>query len=348
MSQNCIHALAVTTCVMFWGVQAATAQSDSMPARRPQQLALGDSSLSYPSLTLSEVIAARTRRQPDCRLGHRRRASRSGGQAHGVGRVHSHGHCDVSGYPHRRVRGAGAPVSAAVAERSRAARPSASPRRSTSSPADGAERTRRWPAPTCARRARRSSPRATRSRSSAQQAFYEVIRATDLVRVARAAWRKPNSFCDSPTSMFRAGTVTRSDLLRAQLQSTTMQEQLLAATDTLRHGVVRSGLARGCRRAGGRPCGQRLRSHPPALRSTTAPSSASRPRHRQASLSRMRVAGATAAALRAARTQYVPTDQRECRTQLGGELLRWHWWRARPGWTVTVGTSYPRVQRLPA
>lgn len=68
---------------------------------------------------------------------------------------------------------------------------------------------------------------------SAQQGFYEVIRARDLVEVARAGLAEANQLLKFTTSMFRAGTVTRSDLLRAQLQSTTMQEQLLAATDTL-------------------------------------------------------------------------------------------------------------------
>jgi outer membrane protein TolC len=68
---------------------------------------------------------------------------------------------------------------------------------------------------------------------SAQQEFYEVVRASELVGVARSGLAEADQLLRFTTSMFRAGTVTRSDLLRAQLQSTTMQEQLLAATDTL-------------------------------------------------------------------------------------------------------------------
>jgi outer membrane protein TolC len=141
------------------------------------------------------------------------------------------------------------------------------------------------------------------------------------------------------TSMFRAGTVMRSDLLRAQLQSTTMQEQLLAATDTL----VAASYALGWIVGVDGPVGVRADSASEAIRPLALDDS---------SIVRLAVeaspsvavgedaAAATKAALRAARTQYVPTvsasgarNWANSPTVVTGA--------PRPGWTVAVFTSYP-------
>jgi outer membrane protein len=174
---------------------------------------------------------------------------------------------------------------------------------------------------------------------SAQQGFYEVVRSSDLVQVARAGLAEADQLLKFTTSMFRAGTVMRSDLLRAQLQSTTMQEQLLAATDTL----VAASYALGWLVGVDGPVGVRADSASEAIRPLALDDS---------SIVRLAVeaspsvavgedaAAATKAALRAARTQYVPTvsasgarNWANSPTVVTGA--------PRPGWTVAVFTSYP-------
>lgn len=173
----------------------------------------------------------------------------------------------------------------------------------------------------------------------AQQAFYGVIRATDLVQVAQAGLVEANQLLRFTTDMFRAGTVTRSDLLRAQLQSTTLQQQLLAARDTLFTAVYTLGWIAGVDGA----VGARTDSASEAIRPLALDDSTIVRLAVESSPS-VAVADAFAAAtresLRAARTLYVPTI-----TANAGRN-----WAAsspvapgavQPGWTVTVGTSFP-------
>jgi outer membrane protein TolC len=174
---------------------------------------------------------------------------------------------------------------------------------------------------------------------SAQLGFYEVIRATDLVQVARGGLAEADQLLKFTTSMFRAGTVTRSDLLRAQLQSTTMQEQLLAATDTL----VAASYALGWLAGADGPVGVRADSASQAIRALALDDSSIVRLAVEASPSVAvadDVAAATKAALRAARTLYVPTvsasgarNWANSSTVVSGA--------PRPGWTVIVGTSFP-------
>jgi outer membrane protein TolC len=174
---------------------------------------------------------------------------------------------------------------------------------------------------------------------SAQLGFYEVIRATDLVQVARAGLAEADQLLRFTTSMFRAGTVTRSDLLRAQLQSTTMQEQLLAATDTLVTASYALGWIVGVDGAVGvRPDSASESIRPLALDDSTIVRLAVETSPSVAVAED--IAAATKAGLRAARTQYVPTvsasgarNWANSSTVVTGA--------ARPGWTVTVGTSFP-------
>jgi EmrB/QacA subfamily drug resistance transporter len=174
---------------------------------------------------------------------------------------------------------------------------------------------------------------------SAQLGFYEVIRATDLVQVARAGLAEADQLLRFTTSMFRAGTVTRSDLLRAQLQSTTMQEQLLAATDTLVAASYALGWIVGVDGAVGvRPDSTSESIRPLALDDSTIVRLAVETSPSVAVAED--IAAATKAGLRAARTQYIPTvsasggrNWANSSTVVTGA--------ARPGWTVTVGTSFP-------
>jgi outer membrane protein len=174
---------------------------------------------------------------------------------------------------------------------------------------------------------------------AAQQGFFEVVRATDLVRVARAALAEANQLLRYTGDMFRAGTAMKSDFLRAQLQSTTMQEQLLAATDTLVTATYTLGWIAGT----DGPVGARDDSATEAIRPLVLDDSA---------IVRLAVeaspgvavandaAAATSAALRAARTQYVPTISASAGRNWAGSSTVVSG-APRPGWTVTVGTSYP-------
>ena len=77
---------------------------------------------------------------------------------------------------------------------------------------------------------------------SAQSAFYGVLRASDLVDVARASVDQAQQGLRYAQDRVRAEhTATRSDELRAQLQVTTSRLQLVAALDTLQTAAYALG-----------------------------------------------------------------------------------------------------------
>jgi outer membrane protein len=174
---------------------------------------------------------------------------------------------------------------------------------------------------------------------SAQQGFFEWIRAAGLVRVARGALAEANQLLRYTGDMFRAGTAMKSDYLRAQLQSTTMQEQLLAATDTL----VTAAYALGWIAGVDGPVGARDDSATEAIRPLALDDSAIVRLAVEASPSvavAEDIAAASNAGLRAARTQYVPTISANAgRNWAASQTVVTG--APRPGWTVVVGTSYP-------
>jgi outer membrane protein TolC len=139
--------------------------------------------------------------------------------------------------------------------------------------------------------------------------------------------------------MFRAGTAMKSDLLRAQLQSTTMQEQLLAATDTLVTAAYALGWIAGL----DGPAGAVDDSAIEAIRALALDDSAIVRLAVEASPSvavAEDVSAAANAGLRAARTQYVPTITANAgRNWAGSQTVVTG--APRPGWTVVLGTSYP-------
>jgi outer membrane protein TolC len=179
------------------------------------------------------------------------------------------------------------------------------------------------------------------ARLSVTQAFYEVVRATEIVRVAREALEQAELLLRYTQDMFRAGTVMRSDLLRAELQVTTTQEQLLATSDTLVAATYALGWLAGV----DGPAGALEDSDSQALRPLALDDSVI---IRFAADASPAVAAAEAAAasneaaLRLALTQYFPTitaaagynwvvnDPKVARVTKG-----------RPGWSFILGTSYP-------
>jgi outer membrane protein TolC len=170
-----------------------------------------------------------------------------------------------------------------------------------------------------------------------QRAFYDNLRANDLVDVARARVAQGMRGLRYAQARIRAGTTTKSDELRARLELTSGQQQLVAALDTLQTTAYSLGRLVG---ANG-PIGAK-RSETEAPRALALNDSAivhlaiqSSPAVRAANASEE----ATRALTRSARATYVP----------GLRVTGGYNWAnqtpvvgaVRPGWSVALGTSYP-------
>ncbi|HZX67553.1 MAG TPA: TolC family protein, partial [Candidatus Elarobacter sp.] len=171
----------------------------------------------------------------------------------------------------------------------------------------------------------------------AQSAFYETLRTSDLVDVARATVAQAQQGLRYAEDRMRAGTATRSDLLRAQLQVTTGRQELVAALDTLQTAAYALGRIVG---ADGPVGGRR----PPSLEPRVLALGDS-------DIVRMAVDASPAvqaaraqersdlASLRATRTQYVPDVKLSAGYNWANQstLIQ----AVRPGWNVILGTTYP-------
>jgi outer membrane protein len=179
----------------------------------------------------------------------------------------------------------------------------------------------------------------------AQEAFYEAIRATEIVSVARSGLVQAERLLRYTQDMSRVGTVMRSDVLRAQLQVTTMREQLIAASDTL----VAAAYALGWLTGVDGPAGAKTDSASQVIRPLALDDSAIVRLAADASPSvtvAEAVAVADRAALRAARTQYIPTISATAgynwaATSSAITAGSGTTGGARPGWAFTLGTTYP-------
>jgi outer membrane protein len=172
---------------------------------------------------------------------------------------------------------------------------------------------------------------------TAQSAFYETLRAGDLVDVGHASVAQAERSLRYAEDRVRAGTTTRSDALRAQLELTGSRQLLLAALDTLQTAAYALGRLVG---VDGPVAGRRPGSLEPRalaigdseiVRLAVGASPAV-----QAAQAEQR---ANEASVRAARTQYVP----DLRLTAG-----YNWANQsnivsaiRPGWTVMLGTTFP-------
>ncbi|HEX3928897.1 MAG TPA: TolC family protein [Gemmatimonadales bacterium] len=172
---------------------------------------------------------------------------------------------------------------------------------------------------------------------TAQAAFFEALRANDLVDVARASVAQARQTLRYAEDRVRAGTTTRSDELRAQLELTTSQQQLVAALDTLQTAgwdlgrLVGADGPVGSRRPASLEPRQLALSDSEVVRLAIDASP-----EVQTALAQQR---ADEAALKSARTQYVPD------VRLSGG---YNWadqstliYATRPGWQLTLGTSFP-------
>jgi outer membrane protein TolC len=172
---------------------------------------------------------------------------------------------------------------------------------------------------------------------AAQRAYYEALRAGQVVDVAKARIAQAAQSYRFAQDRVKAGTTTRSDELRARLELTTGQQQLIAALDTLQTSAYSLGRLVGANGPGGAKPPLSLEPRPLSLSDSdvvhlaveASPSVKSARATEQANL----------AATKSARTQYVP-DLRVTggynwanQTPLAGAV--------RPGWALALGTSFP-------
>lgn len=171
----------------------------------------------------------------------------------------------------------------------------------------------------------------------AERAYFESLRGSDLLAVATARVARAERGLRYARDRVRAGTATRSDELRAQLELTTARQQVLAAQDTLQSAAFTLGRLVGADGPVGARPPPSLEPRPLALSDSEivrlAVDAAPAVRSAQAT------ARATVASVRAARAQYLPDLK-----LTGGYNVANHSvvsGAVRPGWTVGLGTSFP-------
>ncbi len=175
---------------------------------------------------------------------------------------------------------------------------------------------------------------------AARRSYFEELRAQELVRVARARIARAELNLQHARDRQRAGTATRSDALRAQIELGSGRQELLAAADTLQAAAYALGRAVGS----DAPVG----AQPPAAPGALDPRPLALPDSQivQLAVSEAPVvrsaeaeAEASRAAVRSARSQYIPKL-----TLSGGYVwanqspMQGAW---RPGWTLGLGSTLP-------
>lgn len=172
---------------------------------------------------------------------------------------------------------------------------------------------------------------------AAQRAYYDNLRAAELVDVAKARVAQGERGFRYAQSRVRAGTTTKSDELRARLELTSGQQQLVAALDTMQTTAYSLGRLVGSNGPVGAKRTTDLDIRPLALTDSQVVRLAidASPAVRAAKSSEE----ASTAATRSARSLYVPDvrvtggyNWANQTTIVGG---------VRPGWSVLLGTSFP-------
>lgn len=172
---------------------------------------------------------------------------------------------------------------------------------------------------------------------TAQRAFYDNLRASDLVDVAKARVAQAERAFRYAQARVRAGRTTKSDELRARLELTSGQQQLVAALDTLQTSAYALGRLVGANGPVGARRSVAAEPRPLALGDSEIVRLAidASPSVRAARASEQ----ATGAVTRSARASYLPDlrvtggyNWANQTTVLGA---------TRPGWSVALGTSFP-------
>jgi len=175
------------------------------------------------------------------------------------------------------------------------------------------------------------------TRLAAQQGYFEVLRGHELVRVAEEGIDVAGQSLSYARARAKAGTVTPSDVLRAELGLSQARRQWLAARDTLASGAAALGRLVG---ADGPVDAAPMPTLDPAALALDD-SAVVRVAVHQAPVVQQAQALVTAAgaSVRAAKSQYAPT------IQAGGG---YNWANdgqvtgaPRQGWVVQISTSFP-------
>lgn len=194
-------------------------------------------------------------------------------------------------------------------------------------------------------RARAQRGAADESRSSrrygaalaARRSYFDALRAGALVQVAVARTTQAEQALRYATARARAGTATRSDALRAELERTSALQQLLAARDTLASAAYALGRRVGVNgpvaAADDTAAGARDLSLGDTAIVALAADAA--PLVRAA----RRQAEAAAAATRAARAQYAPAIRLTTGYNWANNVFTPA--GIRPGWLFQLGAAYP-------
>jgi len=171
----------------------------------------------------------------------------------------------------------------------------------------------------------------------AQQGYFDVLRAHELVRVAREFVAQAELGLGYARDRLAAGTATRADVLLAQLALSTAQRQELAARDTLSTASAALGRLVGANESVDADSMITLEPAPLALGDSgvlaLAPEAAPIVAYSEA------LATAGAAGARASKSQYLPTISLGAgynwanQSSIAGAL--------RSGWVVALTTSYP-------
>ena len=172
---------------------------------------------------------------------------------------------------------------------------------------------------------------------TAQSAFFAALRASDLVDVARAGVAQAQQGLRYADDRVRAGTATRSDKLRAELQLTASRQQLIAALDTFQTAAYTLGRVVGANGPVGAARPASLDPRPLALSDSDIVRLAI---DRSPSVQAARAnESAQQAGVQSARSQYFPDIRLSSGYNWANQSLVVG--SMRPGWSVLVGTSYP-------
>jgi len=171
----------------------------------------------------------------------------------------------------------------------------------------------------------------------AQRAYFEVLRGGELLGVARARVVRAQEGLRYARDRVRAGTATRSDQLRAELELTAGEQQMLAASDTLQSAAFALGRLVGSDAPVGAQSPASLEPRALSLGDSDIVrlAIASSPEVRAAEAS----ARATGDATRSARAQYLPDLRLTGGYNMANQSVVVG--AMRPGWTLGVGTSFP-------
>jgi len=171
----------------------------------------------------------------------------------------------------------------------------------------------------------------------ARQGYFEVLRAHELVRVAMESVAQAELSLGYARDREQAGTATRADVLLAQLAASTARRQWLAAADTL--GMTTAALGRLVGADGPVDADALIGLEPVPLALSDSGVLALAPAASPVVVSTQALANASAAAVRASETQYLPTISLGAGYnwsndgRLTGAL--------RSGWIVAFSTSFP-------